>query len=346
MKRLASKQLGLVSTLAAVGMLLAACGGGVNDAAESSAAPAASEAASTAASGEASAAASEAALPECGDWGIAMHAWVGYTASAQVVTNVAQEALGCTITQTTLDEGATTYDALEAGSTDVIIEDWGGGRWQEWVDRGGVVDVGSNGNVGLIGMFVPQWMADKYPDITDAANLNKYADLFKTAESGDKGAWYEGPPGYTTIGEKLIEANDLNYKVINTGSEAALIDVFTKADKDQTAALGYFYEPQNFLAKVPLARVNWPANDWTDAAKASGLTDYPETDLQKIASAKLMESGSPFATLISNFAWTNEDQNSVALAIEDGATPEEAAQAWIDANPDKVAAWLEGTGAQ
>ncbi len=63
MKRLASKQLGLVSALAAVGMLLAACGGGVNDAAESSAAPAASEAASTAASGEASAAASEAALP-------------------------------------------------------------------------------------------------------------------------------------------------------------------------------------------------------------------------------------------------------------------------------------------
>jgi ABC-type proline/glycine betaine transport system substrate-binding protein len=26
-------------------------------------------------------------------------------------------------------------------------------------------------------------------------------------------------------------------------------------------------------------------------------------------------------------------------------TPEEAAQKWIDANPDKVAAWLEGTGA-
>ncbi len=262
------------------------------------------------------------------------------------MTNVAKEALGCTSPRPPSTRAPRPTTRIEAGSTDVIIEDWGGGRWQEWVDRGGVVDVGSNGNVGLIGMFVPQWMADKYPDITDAANLNKYADLFKTAESGDKGAWYEGPPGYTTIGEKLIEANDLNYKVINTGSEAALIDVFTKADKDQTAALGYFYEPQNFLAKVPLARVNWPANDWTDAAKASGLTDYPETDLQKIASAKLMESGSPFATLISNFNWTNEDQNSVALAIEDGATPEEAAQAWIDANPDKVAAWLEGTGAQ
>ncbi len=346
MKRMATKQLGLVSSLAAVGMLLAACGGGINDATASSAAAPASEAATAAASAPASEAASAAPVADCGDWGVAMHAWVGYTASAQVVSNVAKDKLGCNITQTTLDEGATTYDAIEAGSTDLIIEDWGGGRWQEWVDRGGVVDVGSNGNIGLIGMFVPQWMADKYPDITDAANLNKYSDLFKTPESGDKGAWYEGPPGYTTIGEKMIEAGKLNYKVINTGSEAALIDVFTKADKNQTAALGYFYEPQNFLAKVPLARVNWPANDWTDAAKASGMTDYPKTDLQKIASAKLMESGSPFATLVQNFTWTNDDQNSVALAIEDGATPEEAAQAWIDANPDKVAAWLDGTGAQ
>ena len=320
--------------LAAAGLMIAACGGGVNST-ESSAAPAApaSEAASAAASEAAPAAA------ECGDWGVAMHAWVGYTASAQVLTNVA-ESLGCNITQTTLDEAGVTYDAMEAGSVDVIVEDWGGGRWQEWVDRGAIKEVGSNGNVGLIGMFVPKWMADEYPDITDSANLNKYADLFKNSESGDKGAWYEGPPGYTTIGEKLISANDLNYKIISTGSEAALIELFSAADKNKTPALGYFYEPQNFLAKVPLARVNFPANDWTDAEKASGLTDYPQTQLQKLATTKLMESGSPFATLLTNFSWTNEDQNMVALDIENGMTPEEAAQKWIDANKDKVDAWL------
>lgn len=334
MRKLATRQLGLVSMLAAAGLMVAACGGGVNST-ESSAAPAApaSEAASTSASEAAPAAA------ECGDWGVAMHAWVGYTASAQVLTNVA-ESLGCNITQTTLDEAGVTYDAMEAGSVDVIVEDWGGGRWQEWVDRGAIKEVGSNGNVGLIGMFVPKWMADEYPDITDSANLNKYADLFKNSESGDKGAWYEGPPGYTTIGEKLISANDLNYKIISTGSEAALIELFSAADKNKTPALGYFYEPQNFLAKVPLARVNFPANDWTDAEKASGLTDYPQTQLQKLASTKLMESGSPFASLLTNFSWTNEDQNMVALDIENGMTPEEAAQKWIDANKDKVDAWL------
>jgi glycine betaine/proline transport system substrate-binding protein len=279
---------------------------------------------------------------DCGSWGIAMHAWNGYTASAQVVAEVAR-AQGCTITQTTLEEAGVTYDAMEAGSVDVIIEDWGGGRWQEWADRGAIQEVGPNGNIGLIGMYVAPWMVAKYPDILDSANLNKYASLFKTSDSGGKGAWYEGPPGYTTIGEKMISANKLNFKAISTGSEAALVDVLTKAEANKTPALAYFYEPHTLFVNIPgldKARVKFPANDWADAAKASGKTDYPETVLQKLATTKLVDSGSVFATIVKNFTWTNADQNSVSADIEGGMDPAEAAQKWIDANPDKVKAWL------
>ena len=279
---------------------------------------------------------------DCGTWGMAMHAWNGYTASAQVVVEIAK-ANGCTINQTTLEEAGVTYDAMEAGSVDVVIEDWGGGRWKEWVDRGAVQEIGPDGNIGLIGMFVAPWMVEKYPDILDSANLNKYADLFKTADSGGKGAWYEGPPGYTTVGEKMISANKLNYKAISTGSEAALVDVLTKAEANKTAALAYFYEPHTLFVKVPgldKSRIKFPANDWSDAAKASGLTDYPETVLQKLATKKLMDSGSIFATIVKNFNWTNADQNSVAADIEGGMEPAAAAQKWIDANPDTVNKWL------
>ncbi|MEJ6493790.1 MAG: glycine betaine ABC transporter substrate-binding protein [Actinomycetes bacterium] len=307
---------------AAAALLLSACGGAGVDA-EASAAPA-----------------EEAAMAACGSYAIAMHAWVGYTASAQVVTEIAK-ANGCDISQVTLAEAGVTYDAMEAGSVDLIIEDWGGGRWQEWADRGAVVEVGNNGNIGLIGMFVPQWMADENPDITDSANLNKYADLFITDESKGKGAWYEGPPGYTTIGEKMISANKLNFTVISTGSEQALIDVFTKAAADKTAAIGYFYEPQNFLAKVPLARIKFPANDWTDAAVASGLTDYPESPLMKLATPKVIDANDAFTKIVKNFTWTNADQNAVAADIESGTDPAVAAQKWIDANADAIAGWLK-----
>jgi glycine betaine/proline transport system substrate-binding protein len=43
---------------------------------------------------------------------------------------------------------------------------------------------------------------------------------------------------------------------------------------------------------------------------------------------------------VQNFQWTNEDQNSVAADIEGGTDAAAAAQKWIDANPDKVSAWL------
>ncbi|MFM7212084.1 MAG: glycine betaine ABC transporter substrate-binding protein [Actinomycetota bacterium] len=338
MKRVGTRA-GLMVALATAGLALAACGGGVNSGSSSSAAAPAESSAAAPASSEA------AAPADCGAWSVAMHAWVGYTASAQVLSDVAREKLGCDITQTTLDEGATTYDAMEAGTIDVVIEDWGGGRWQEWVDRGAVVEIGPGGNIGLIGMFVPQWMCDEYPDITDGANLNKYADLFKTAESGDKGAWLEGPPGYTTIGEKLIEANGLNFKAIYTGSEAALIEALNKGIENKTPVIAYGWEPWYYMANADVCRVNFPANDWSDPAEASGLTDYPELPLIKLASSKLMDSGSPFATLVTNFVWTNEDQNSIAADIEGGMSPEEAAKKWIDAHPEIVAQWLEGTGA-
>ena len=68
---------------AALAALLAACGS-VNDTAATESSSAASD---------------------CGTWGMAMHAWNGYTASAQVVTEVAK-AQGCTINQTTLDEAS------------------------------------------------------------------------------------------------------------------------------------------------------------------------------------------------------------------------------------------------
>lgn len=334
-------RLAVLPVLAAASLILAACGGDVNEAAtETAEETVAEETAAEEPAGE-----EVAAVAECGDWGVAMHAWVGYTASAQVLSDVAREALNCEIEQLALAEAGVTYDAMEAGSVDVIIEDWGGGRWQEWVDRGAIQEVGTNGNVGLIGMYVPQWMCEEYPDITDGTKLNDYAELFVTPETGDKGAWYEGPPGYTTIGEKIINAYDLDYQVINTGSEAALIEMFTQAADNQTPGLGYFYEPQNFLAQVELCRINFPENDWSDTNEASGLTDYPETPLVKLATTELLESGSPFATLVGNFEWTNADQNQVAAAIEGGATPEEAAAAWIEANKDRVNAWLDGTGA-
>ena len=67
---------------------------------------------------------------------------------------------------------------------------------------------------GVIGWYVPGWMAKEYPDITDWNNLNKYADLFKTSESGDQGQFLLGDPSYVSNDEAIIKNLGLNYKVV------------------------------------------------------------------------------------------------------------------------------------
>ena len=135
---------------------------------------------------------------------------------------------------------------------------------------------------------------------------------------------------------------DLNYKVVYAGSEAALITAFKDAEANKKWMIGYFYSPQWFLSEVPLKKVALPPyTEGCDAEAAKVACDYPEYTLNKIMATKFANSGSPGATLIKNFTWTNDDQNLVAKYITaDKMKPEEAAKKWVDANPDKVKAWL------
>ncbi len=323
-----------VAALATIGALaLSACGGSsVNNA---TTAPAANTGTGGASSG--------AATADCPNFNLAMNAWVGYTASASVVSYVAENKLGCKVTQKDLNEQVA-WQGFGTGEIDVIIENWGHEDLAaKYIDTDKVAqDAGLNGNIGQIGWFVPPWMAAKYPDITDYQNLNKYADLFKTGESGDKGQLLDGDPAFVTNDGALVTNLGLNFSVVYSGSEQALITAFRAAEQNKTAVLGYFYSPQWFLAEVPLVQVKLPA--WTkgcDADPAKVACGYPEDDLNKIISTKFATSGSPAVKLVKNFKWTNDDQNEVAAAINGGAKPADAAKAWVEKNTDKVDAWLK-----
>jgi glycine betaine/proline transport system substrate-binding protein len=283
------------------------------------------------------------AAAKCGNVNLAVNPWVGYSADAAVISYVAKTDLGCTVTEKNITEQVS-WQGFGTGDVDVIMEDWGHPDLQKkYVDQQHVAEVvGQTGNVGQIGWFVPPWMAKKYPDITDWKNLNKYASLFKTSESGGKGQLLDGDPSWLSYDPALVKNLKLNFKVVSSGSEAAQITAFRQAEKDQKPLLGYFYSPQWFLSEVPLVKVNLPAyTTGCDKDTAKVACDYASTPLPKVAATKFMDSGSPAATLVKNFNWTNEDQNTVAKYISaDKMTPEAAAQKWVEANQTKVKAWL------
>jgi glycine betaine/proline transport system substrate-binding protein len=284
----------------------------------------------------------------CGKLNMAINPWVGYEASAHVVGYVAKSKLGCEVEYKNVKEEVA-WQGMGNGEVDVVIENWGHPDLvQKYItDQKTAQDAGVNGNVGVIGWYVPPWMAQQYPDITDWNNLNKYADLFKTTESGGQGQLLDGDPSFVTNDEALVKNLNLNYKVVYAGSEAALIQAFRQAEANKKPLLGYFYEPQWFMSEVPLVKVNLPPyTEGCDADPAKIACDYPKYDLNKIVAAKFVEANSPAYKLVKAFQWTNDDQNVVAKSIaEDKMDPEQAAQKWVDANPDKVNAWLQAAQA-
>ncbi|MCH0566208.1 ABC transporter substrate-binding protein [Streptomyces sp. MUM 2J] len=280
----------------------------------------------------------------CGTFNLAVNPWVGYEANAAVIAYVAEKDLGCKVTKKNLKEEIA-WQGFGTGEVDAVVENWGHDDLKKKyiTDQKTAVDAGPTGNEGLIGWYVPPWLAKAHPDILDWSNLNKYAAEFKTSESGGKGQLLDGDPSFVTNDEALVKNLKLDYKVVYAGSETALIQAFRKAEKDKEWVIGYFYEPQWFMSEVPLAKVKLPDyKEGCDADTAKVACDYPVYKLDKIVSAKFAESGSPAYGLVKNFNWTNDDQNVVAKYIaEDKMTAEAAAEKWVEANRDKVDAWLK-----
>jgi glycine betaine/proline transport system substrate-binding protein len=274
---------------------------------------------------------------------IAINPWVGYEANAAVIGYLLQKELGYTVEKKNLKEEVS-WQGFESGEVDAIVENWGHPDLKKTYiqDKKVAVEVGPTGNQGVIGWYVPQWMADKYPDITDYHNLNKYAALFKTSESGGKGQLLDGDPSFVTNDAALVANLKLNYKVVYSGSEAAIIKAAQQATAQTKPLLFYFYEPQWLFAKEKYVRVKLPPyTDGCDADPKKVACDYPDYTLDKIASKKFADTGGDAYTLIKNFSWTNDDQNQVSDYITNqGMTPEKAAEKWATDHEATWKAWL------
>ena len=184
--------------------------------------------------------------------------WVGAEANVAVAQCLLQQ-MGYKVKTNTLAEEVA-WQGFATGEVDVILENWGHPDLEKKyiTDEKLAIDAGPMGVTGIIGWYVPGWMVEKYPDITDWNNLNKYADLFKTSESGDKGQFLGADPTFVQYDEALIANLGLNYKVVFSGSEAASITAFQQADKNKTPLIGYFYDPQWLLNEIKLVQVKLP----------------------------------------------------------------------------------------
>lgn len=137
-------------------------------------------------------------------------------------------------------------------------------------------------------------------------------------------------PGAGIMGntETAIEEYDLDFDLV-ASSSAGMASELTKAIKDERWIVVTGWTPHWMFARFDLKYLEDPKGIY-------GGEEYIAT-----LARKGLESDKPGVYgILERFQWTSADMESVMLAVEDGATPEEAAAEWIENHQDQVAGWL------
>lgn len=279
---------------------------------------------------------------------LAANPWDGSRANVAVAKILLEKQLGYTVEVVEIEEN-TQFPALAKGDLHAVLEIWPSGHaqdYEEYIKTGKAEDLGQLGVVGQINWYVPTYMLKDHPELATWEGFQNpdNAAMFKTAETGDAGQFLAGDSSWVQYDADIIKNLGMNFQVIQSGSEQAQLAALDAAYSKQAPFLFYFWTPHPALAKYDLTPVKLP--DYSDVcyAKAdSGGVDcaYPPDVLYKAAWAGLKDAAPDAYQFLKNFNYTNKDQISMLGDIlVNGKTPEEAAQAWVDANQSVWSAWV------
>jgi glycine betaine/proline transport system substrate-binding protein len=276
---------------------------------------------------------------------LAVNPWPGSEANTAIAAAILEEQ-GVDVEVVEIDENAQ-WSGLAAGDIDAQLEVWTSGHAENiatYVDEAGQVEMpGPLGVVGEIGWFIPSYLLDENPDLDTYEGLDENAELFATAETGDAGQFLAGDPSFVSWDEHIIDNLGLNFEVVQSGSEAALLSELQSAYEREEPLLFYFWTPHWAHEVYDLTMVELPEHDDECAELPEEERDcgYPAEDLEKAFYADLQEENPGVHEFLVNFTLENEDQDQVTAAMEqEGLTAEEAAEQWVEENRDRWEAWL------
>jgi glycine betaine/proline transport system substrate-binding protein len=301
--------------------------------------------------------AADAAVPDNSDVTInfSVSPWIGSEANVAVAKVLLEDKLGYTVETTEIDEYAQ-FKGLSSGDLDATLEVWPSGHAADYekyiAGNKGVVDGGLLGVIGQIGWWIPTYLLDANPELATWEGLKGNEAMFQTAESGDAGQILDGDPSFVTFDQAIADSLGLDLKVVYAGSEAAELTALDTAYQDQEPILMYFWTPHWAHEKYDLTMVELP--EVTPECEQAALNNpdayacaYPQDDLYKAFHDGLQTKAPAAFAFLSAMSYTNDDQNAIGLEINNGTEPEEAAQNWIDANPDVWQPWVDaGLAAQ
>ncbi|NYF25307.1 glycine betaine ABC transporter substrate-binding protein [Sporosarcina sp. JAI121] len=131
--------------------------------------------------------------------------------------------------------------------------------------------------------------------------------------------------------EKVLEEYDLTDWTLTTGSGAAMTASLKKAYDKERPIIITGWTPHWMFAKYDLKYLEDPKGVYGG-----------EEQIRTIGRLGLAEDLPEAHQILSQFNWTEAEMGEIMVAIQEGEKEVVAAQNWVDANEEKVAAWTEG----
>jgi len=270
---------------------------------------------------------------------LASNAWMASELNVAVAKIILEEKMGYPVEITPIDENEQ-WAKLAQGELHACLEVWASGHTddakkyiqeEKSIEHGGPL-----GPVGKIGWYIPDYLLPKYPELATWEGLKdpQNAALFATPETGDKGRFLAGDPGWVQYDEDIIRNLSLDFQVVRLGSEEALLAELDAAYKKQEPVLLYFWTPHWAHVLYDLVPVRLPP--YSDGCYAKSETggvdcDYPSDELYKIFWSGLKDYAPEVHQFLRNFNYSNQDQIALMATVQiDKKSIPEAARAWVN----------------
>ncbi len=247
--------------------------------------------------------------------------WDSEIASTNVL-KTAYEQAGYDVELKAVDAGPL-YQALADGQVDMSISSWMPATHAAyWDTYGDSIDmVGQNLQGAKIGLVVPS-----YVTIDSISEMNDVSDEFDGKIIG-----IEPGAGIMAATENAIDVYGLDDYTLVASSSAGMAAQLSDAYAEEEWIVVTGWTPHWKFVRFDLKYLDDPEGVY-------GGEEY----IASLARMGLEEDNPEAYAILERFSWEPEDMESVMLAVEDGAKPADAAQAWVDDNQETVLYWING----
>ncbi|PAV29809.1 ABC transporter substrate-binding protein [Virgibacillus profundi] len=303
-------------------------------------------------------------LSACGDSGadgeietivLADAGWDSIRVHNSIAQKIIEEGYGYD-TEVTSGSTAATIQGVRDGDINVYTEVWTDNIkevYEEAIEAGDFEKVSVNFDDNKQGLYVPTYVIEgdeergiepMAPDLRTVEDLKKYPEVFEDPEDPGRGRIINAPSGWAVA--EAINAKFETYGLDETmnnfmpGSDAAAVADLVDAYKAGEAWVGYYWSPTAVTAQYDLTLLEEPEYD-EETWNETKATEFPPNDVVVAVHKDFPDQAPDVYEFLGNYE-TSSDLTEQALSYmdENDASPEEAAEWWMNEHEDIWTSWV------